>query len=137
MQRGEAKLGLRFDPQHANDFEVPARLDGVVQERGFAASRLADKHQHGAAALPCQLKDAVDPTALQLTVQQSSLARWRRLGRTNACICPLFARHSRFTLRMCAGRHIHQPIVGRYNDTPVSVPARLPKSLRSSPLWEA
>jgi hypothetical protein len=47
---------------------VPARLGAVVKERGLARARLALKHQGGAAALPRRLKDAVDLTALQLTV---------------------------------------------------------------------
>ncbi len=68
MQRRETKLGLRLDPQQADDFEVPARLDRVVKERGLAGTRLAVKHQGGAAAPPRRLKDAVDLTALQLTI---------------------------------------------------------------------
>ncbi len=83
------------------------------------------KHQCGTAALPRQLKDAVDLTALQLTVQQHSMAKWKRRGRRDACIGRLFAGQSGFTGRMCAGLHIHQPIVGSYNSTPVTVPARL------------
>ena len=67
MHRSEAKLGLRFDPQQADDFEVLARLDGVVKKRGFASARLALKHQGGTVAPPRHLKNAVDPTALQLT----------------------------------------------------------------------
>jgi hypothetical protein len=68
MQRSEAKLGLRFDPEQADDLEVLARLGGVVKERGFASARLALKHQCGAAAMSRHSKDAVDLTALQLTV---------------------------------------------------------------------
>ena len=68
MQRRETTLGLRFDPQQADDFEVPARLGGIVKERGLAGSRLAVKHQGSAAAPPRRLKDAIDFTALQLTV---------------------------------------------------------------------
>ncbi len=62
------------------------------------------------------------------------MARWKRRGRRNACICPLSAGHSGFTRRMCAGLHIHQPIVGPYKSTPATLPARCSRSLRSSPL---
>ena len=127
MQRRETKLGLRFDPKQADDFEVPARLDGIVKEGGLAGSRRAVKHQGGAAAPPRRLKDAVDFTALQLTVQQHGMSRCERRSRRNACICPLPAGHSGFTRKMRADLRIRQLIVGPLNRTPLTVPARLPR----------
>jgi hypothetical protein len=62
-QAGERQLGLGLDPLGPEQPHAGGPLHGVAEQRGLADAGLPANHQRAALAVPCRLKEVVDPGA--------------------------------------------------------------------------